>query len=489
MQFADYIRYDATGLADLVSRREVSVSEVAETAKVAIDRLNPTIGAVIETWPDGIAEGLDLVPPEAPFRGVPFLVKDILLQAQGRLSESGSRLCAGIVAADDSALMHRFRAAGLVTLGRTKTPEFGLTPTTEPLLYGPTANPWDLTRSAGGSSGGAAAAVASGMVPVAHASDAGGSIRIPAAACGLVGLKPSRGRISAAPGADEIMLGLGAEFIVSRTVRDTAGLLDALHGAEPGDPFEIRHPTEPFTNTLSAPGQRYRIAMMLNGFNGAAPAPEMALATNAVAALCNDLGHEIVAVDMPLGVSHDAYVTASARIWCSGLAAWVRGISAATGRRADISTLEPATLACLEFGHTVSGADIFEALAILNQVRRSAGSFFQTYDLLLTPTLPGEAWTLGSFDMADGEMDGIERVAQVFDRVPYTTVANAIGTPAISLPLNQSKFGMPLGTQFSAAFGNEAALIAIASQLEATSPWSRRRPLTPAWSSRKQRSP
>ena len=476
MQFDDYIKCDATALAGLIARREVAATEVAAAAMAAIERLNPKIGAVVETWPDAIAGELDQARPGAPFRGVPFLVKDILLQAKGRLSEAGSRLCAGSVAGEDSALMRRFRATGLTTLGRTKTPEFGLSPTTEPLLYGPSLNPWDVTRSTGGSSGGAAAAVASGMVPVAHASDAGGSIRIPAAACGLLGLKPSRGRISAGPGAGDIMLGLGVEFLVSRSVRDAAGLLDALHGAEPGDPYEIGSPAQPFLSSLSSTSRKYRIALMLNGFNGVSPDPEMAAATTAVAKLCEQLGHEVDTVDMPLGVSHDAYVIASARIWCSGLAAWVGAASAAAGRPADISTLEAASLACVEFGHTVSGADIFEALAILNQVGRSAGRFFGAHDLLLTPTLPGAAWTLGSFDVAPDEMDGLQRIAHLFDRVPYTTVANAIGTPAISLPLNQSIAGMPLGTQFSAAFGNEAMLIAIAAQLEAARPWADRRP-------------
>lgn len=476
MQFADYIRCDATALADLISRREVSVAEVAETAQAVIDHLNPQIGAVAETWPDAVASDVTAAGPDAPFRGVPFLVKDILLQAEGRLSEGGSRLCQGIVASDDSALMRRFRVAGLNSLGRTKTPEFGLSPTTEPLLYGPAVNPWDLTRSSGGSSGGAAAAVASGMVPVAHASDAGGSIRIPAAACGLVGLKPSRGRISAGPNASEIMLGLGAEFIVSRTVRDTARMLDALHGAEPGDPYEIGHPAAPFLNSMSATRGRYRIALMLNGFNGMAPDSEMAEATESIAALCDQLGHDVDTVAMPLGVSHDAYVTASARIWCAGLAAWVGAMVTATGRPADLSTLEPATLACLEFGRSVSGADVFEALAIFNQVSRSAGQFFATYDVLLSPTLSGEAWPLGLFDMTPGTMDGLERIALLLNRVSYTTVANAIGTPAMSLPLTQSRNGMPLGTQISAAFGNEASLISLATQLESARPWVDRHP-------------
>lgn len=477
MMIEEYRRLDACGLAKLVRDGEVTAREAVDAALATIEAIDPLVGAVIETWPEEIEAALADTHRAAPFAGVPFLIKDILLHAAGRPSEAGSRLAKGMVFPHDTHLMTRFRGAGLVTLGRTKTPEFGFAPTTENVLHGPVRNPWDISRSAGGSSGGAAVAVSSGMVPVAHASDAGGSIRIPAAACGLVGLKPSRGRISLGPDVGEVLLGLGCEFIVSRSVRDTAAMLDAVHGAEPGDPCAIERPVTAYGDAAAARPARLRIGVMVDAWNGSSPDPEASRAVEHAAALCASLGHEVEEASPSMGVTHDAFVLANARVWCSGLASWAAAYGAMLGRPIDLTTLEASTLACCVYGANVTAVQLHEALGIFNQVCRSMSDHTRNLDVLITPTLPGAALPLGRFSPAYGEVDGLAWTARLFDASPYTPIFNVTGQPAISLPIGMTDTRLPVGVQFAAAPGREDLLIGLAAEIEVASPWPTCAPL------------
>jgi amidase len=470
LSFTDYAEHDGLSLAQLVRSRQVSARELAQTALAAIARLNPALGAVIETWDDEIPEQID---PTSPFCGVPFLIKDAVLQAQGRKSELGSRLAMGAVASHDSNLMARFRAAGVVTLGRTKCPEMAFSPTTEPVAHGAARNPWDLGLSTGGSSGGAAAAVASGMVPIAHANDGGGSIRIPAAACGLVGLKPSRGRIPSGPDYDEGLFGLGVELIVSTSVRDTAAMLDAVGGADQGAPYTIAPPESAYMSVLSRPAPALKIGLMLDPWGGERSTPEMAAAVRDAAALCSALGHHVEEAAPSLGVGYPEFVEANVIIWCANIAAWIHGLAAAFGRPIDETTLEPQTLAAWDYGRGLTAADLLRAFDVRNSVCRSFASFFAQHAVLLSPTLPGPAPELGSYAFGG---HGIASVGLMFDRIPYTPAFNFTGLPAISLPLSQTAQGLPLGVQFGAGFGREDLLIGLAGQLEKARPWRSRRP-------------
>lgn len=473
---ADLAAHDATGLAELVRTGAVSAAEVADAALAAIAVLNPALGAVIETWPDEAEAALARLDKAAPFAGVPFLLKDLACHAAGRPSESGSRLCAGMALPHDSFLMARFRRAGLVPLGRTKSPEFGFSSTCEPVAHGKVHNPWDPGRSPGGSSGGSAAAVAARMVPIAHAKDAGGSIRIPAAACGLVGLKPSRGRVSMGPDMGEALFGFAAELCVSRSVRDTARLLDAVHGPEPGDPYGIAPPARPYAEELGQPVRGLRVAVMRTALDGSEPVPLMADVLARAAALCAELGMIVEEAAPSTGVPPDMLLEAVGRIWCASLAAGIDMIARATGRPTDATMLEAGTLLVLDWGRQVTTPELLEALGICNMVSRSVAPFFATHDVLLSPTLPGPAQPLGLFDTIPPGLDGRGWVRWLFATTPYTAICNITGQPAISLPLFETPEGLPLGLQFAAAMGREDLLLRLASAFEQALPWVGRRP-------------
>lgn len=476
MKLADYVSHDALGLAELVRKREVSPGELIDAAMAACAATNPAINAVIETWP---AEQDDM-PSDAPFSGVPFLIKDAVLHMKGRKTEMGSRLAAGLVAPEDTHLMARFRKAGLLAFGRTTSPEMAYSCTTESALNGATRNPWNLDHSSGGSSGGASAAVAAGIVPMAHANDGGGSTRIPAACAGLFGLKPSRGRVPIGPDADEGLNGLGVELAVSRTVRDSAALLDCVQGAEPGDPFIIAPPARPYLDEVATPPGALRIGLLTDPFGGSRTAPQVADAVQAVAKQCEALGHKVEIADIALGASWDAFMLANARIWSSNLAHWIDGLSGVTGRPINLDTLEPQTLACYEYGARTSAGELLSAFDIRNLVCRSLGAWFARNDLLLSPTLPGLPAKIGWFGENAPGRDGLGWTELVFSYSPFTPLFNVAGLPAMSMPLgHDSASNLPIGIHFAAAFGREDLLFRIAGQLERAMPWTDRTP--PVW--------
>ncbi|TNC77880.1 amidase [Janthinobacterium lividum] len=472
MQLHEYTSFDGLGLAQLVRGGAVSAAELHDAAMRACAAVNPHINAVVELWPADVGA----IDSAAPFAGVPFLIKDVAVTMAGKRSEAGSRLGAGHVAALDSHLMTQFRQAGLITFGRTSTPEMAFATTTEPVLYGVTRNPWNVSLSAGGSSGGAAAAVAAGIVPLAHATDAAGSIRVPAASTGLFGLKPSRGRVSNGPAMDEIFSGLGVQLGVSRTVRDSAALLDCVQGVLPGEPYVTAAPGHSWLSQVSVAPGKLRIAVQRAACNGAHPVPAIDAALDTTVRLLESLGHHVEEVSPALGVSWEAFVQANASIWCANLVPWIDALAQESGRAVSLDTLEPATLACYRHGKTVSAVDFVAALDVRNTVTRQAGALFGQYDVLLTPTMPDLPWQLGRYGEKEEKLDGLGWTARLFEHSPYTPLANVAGLPAMSVPLGMSNDGLPIGMQFMAGYANDGILLRLAGQLERAAPWGQRRP-------------
>ncbi|MGK5073264.1 amidase [Janthinobacterium sp. ZB1P44] len=472
MQLHEYTSFDGLGLAQLLREGSVSAAELHDAGRRACAAVNPQINAVVELWPADLT-AIDSV---APFAGVPFLIKDVAVTMAGRRSEAGSRLGAGHVASFDSHLMTQFRAAGLATFGRTSTPEMAFATTTEPVLYGATRNPWNLTLSAGGSSGGAAAAVAAGIVPLAHATDAAGSIRVPAASTGLFGLKPSRGRVSNGPAMDEIFSGLGVQLGVSRSVRDSAALLDAVQGILPGEPYVTSAPGHSWLSQVSQEPGKLRIGVQRAACNGARPAPAIAAALDASVRLLESLGHHVEEVSPALGVSWEAFVHANAGIWCANLVPWIDALAQESGRAVSLDTLEAATLACYRYGRTVSAVDFVAALDVRNTVTRRAGAVFGQHDVVLTSTMRDVPWPLGRYGEKEEQLDGLGWTARLFEHSPYTPLANVAGLPAMSVPLGMSNDGLPIGMQFMAGYAKDGVLLRLAGQLERAAPWGQRRP-------------
>lgn len=472
MNFAEYASLDGLALADLVRRGEVSAAELARLAQSAIDALNPQINAVIGR--------IDAVAPQgdaaAPFHGVPFLIKDLALHAKGVPCNMGSRLVDGaFVSPIDTDLMARFRAAGLVTLGRTNTPEFGYCATTEPLLYGPTRNPWDPTRSSGGSSGGSAAAVATGIVPLAHANDGGGSIRIPAALCGLVGLKPTRGRTPVGPETGMPLHDLGIEHVVSRTLRDCAAALDAVEGPSPGDRFAIARPARPYVDELRAAPRKLRIAFHSDGGARAVIDPQCRAAVEAVARQCEALGHQVETAKPDYDEA--MFDLVNLRYWTLFLAGAVSGVGAMLGRTPSPDLLEACVWASYQYGMSLRGVDLEEADRLANIVCRSVAPFYERFDVLLSPVSAAPPIALGVMDCNRSDLDALGWLHEVFRHAPFTAVYNLTGQPAMSLPLATSTEGLPIGVQLVGRYGGEATLFNLAAQLEQAMPWAGRRPV------------
>jgi amidase len=470
VNLSDYCALDATALADLIRSGRVSAAEVEAAARRAIDavnpRLNATVGPLFERPLDADARG--------PFAGVPFLVKDLVVHAAGAPYELGSRLARGLVMPHDTVLMTRFRAAGLAILGRTTTPEFGLNASTEPLATGPTRNPWDPSRSAGGSSGGSAALVAAGAVPFAHANDGGGSIRIPAATCGLVGLKPTRGRVPLGPDADSAVGGLGIEFAVTRTVRDAAALLDQVQGPAPGELFWIEPPGRPYVSELGADPGRLAVAVATRPPSGAPVDPESVEAADRVARLLETMGHQVRHEALP--VPTDALTQLLHVYFSTFTAHGVDLLAGMLGRSPSTETLEATTLACYRHARRLSALDVTQADANRNLVNRTVGAWFETTDLLVTPTCAEPAWPLGVLNANDPSLDAVGWLDRVFGKVPFTALFNVTGQPALSLPLAESKAGLPIGIQLVARYGREDLLFRVAHRLEEALPWRSRRP-------------
>lgn len=470
MNIDEYAALDATALAAVIASGEVTADEVATLATEAITSVNRELNAVAEGPFD---RPLDYA-ADGRFAGVPFAIKDLVCHAAGVPTRMGTRLLGdGIVPPEDTHLMERFRAAGLATLAVTTTPELGFNGNSEALAYGSTRNPWNTAHSAGGSSGGSAALVAAGAVPMAHANDGGGSIRVPAACNGLVGLKPGRGRVPVGPDTGDALYGMGAELAVTRTVRDTAALLDEVAVSYPGDPFVIAPPARPFIEEVGADPGRLRIAVHTESWSGSHVDPEVAEAVEAAAKILEAAGHHVeratpkIEWEQVLGANHV--------LWSSFLAGSVAGIEAMTGATASPENLERTTWACVEYGRTVSAIDLGGALAAVNVTTREVGRFFTDFDLLLTPTMNTPAPLLGHLD-SNADLSSLEWTKWIFDNCSFTPLFNQTGTPAISLPLAQSSQGLPIGVQIAGPACSEALLLRVAAQLEEAMPWADRRP-------------
>ncbi|MFY2564297.1 amidase [Corallococcus terminator] len=473
MHLDDYTRYDAMGLAELVRRKEVTPAELTQAALDAIARVNPKLNAVIDVREADAKNAVQQGLPQGPFTGVPFLIKDLALHAAGVPTDLGSRLAKGLMLPLDSFLMERFRRTGVVLLGRTNTPEFGNNATTEPVLHGPTRNPWDLGRSPGGSSGGSAAAVAAGIVPVAHGNDGGGSLRIPAALCGVFGLKPTRGRNSIGPGAAEAINGLGVEHVVTRSVRDSAAMLDATQGPAVGDPHYAPPPERPYLEEVRRGPGKLRIAICRKAASGVPVSPDNVAAVEDVAKLCASLGHDIVEAEP--AYDNEALLEALVTVWSASNASLVEMLSTGLGRTAGPDTLEASTWAAVQHGRTLKATDLQAALAVFNQVSRAVGTFYVDHDLLLTPTTAGPPYALGEMDSNKPRSAG-EWYRFVFSLIPFTALYNVTGQPAMSVPLHWNAQELPIGVQFVSRFADEATLFRLAGQLEEARPWSVRRP-------------
>ena len=474
----DLERLDATAQAELVRDGEASPVELVEAAIERAETLNPELNAIIQPRYEEARETAAGELPDGPFRGVPFVLKDL-----GAGAEAGRPLHMGMRAlkqADfrsplDSFLVQRFREAGLVTIGRTNTPELGILPTTEPDAYGPTRNPWDLERSPGGSSGGSGAAVAAGIVPFAHASDGGGSIRIPASCCGLVGLKTTRQRITQGPLIGDFASGLGVDFAVTRSVRDAATLLEEVHGAVLGDPYVAPPPPRPYGQELTADAEPMRIGIVTNPMIEIEIEPPLIEATEATGRLLEGMGHAVDSEIPPLPDLGIDPKQAFFNRYHASQGVTLNQLSTILGRELGPDDVEPLTWAMAEEGRRLSAADYLAAVGAHQGIARLiAGWFTSGYDLLLTPTLGELPPKLGSFDDAgENPMRALERAVQMG---AYTAPFNATGYPAISLPLQWSDEGLPMGMQLVAPFGREDLLLRIGAQIEREHPWADRRP-------------
>ena len=471
---------DATAQAELVRNGDASPTELVEAAIARVEQVNPELNAVIhELFEDGRAEAESADLPDGPFKGVPFLFKDLGAAYAGQPMHLGMRLLkdAGFRAPMDSYLAERFRAAGFVVIGKTNTPELGILPTSEPVAYGATHNPWDTARTAGGSSGGSGAAVASGMVPVAHANDGGGSIRIPASVNGLVGLKTTRQRTTEGPLIGDLMGGLTVELAVTRTVRDTASILDAVHGPGPGDPYAAPQPSRPYVEELEGePAFRIGIAEH-PAVAGLESHPDCIAAVHAARDLLVELGHQ-VEESSPLDAQmaealnlEDTFLTR----WAAGQAATLDQFGVLLGREITADDVEPLTWALAEEGRARSAGRYLADTGVHQMVGRAIAGWHESgFDLLLTPTMAEPPVPLGTYDQSGP--DPLDAFRRAIPAGSFTAIFNSTGQPAISLPLHWNDEGLPIGVQLAAPFGREDLLIQVAAQLERARPWADRRP-------------
>jgi len=468
----DYERYDGIGLAELVKTRQVSAQELLEAAIERVDLRNPASNAVVYRMYDqaqaAVAAGL----PSGPFTGVPYLLKDLGVLYAGTVTSSGSSAFRNFVADHDSEMVVRLKRSGLVIFGKTHSPEFGLSTSSESRLFGVTRNPWNPEYSAGGSSGGSASAIAAGMLPMAHATDGGGSIRIPASCCGLFGLKPTRARTSMGPDFGERWSGLGCAHAITRSVRDSAALLDATSGPDVGDPYWAPPPSRPYLLEVGFPPPRLRIAVATKAWNGHAVDPECVAAVNATAKLCESLRHYVEeawpAVDEAArGKAVGVIVTSQTR-------ASLQRAAAVLGRQATAEDVETITWGYAEYARQFSGTDYAAAIDVLHRTGRDVGRFFLRYDVLLTPTMCTPPHKLGVISLMRTDSDAFHK--DLFGDIAFTSPFNTTGNPAMSVPLHWSAAGLPVGVQFVGRFGDEATLFRLAAQLEAARPWADRRP-------------
>jgi len=466
----EFNHYDAVGLASLIKKGEVSAREVVETSISVMESLNPDLNAVIATDFENALESSRLAATDAPLYGVPYLLKDLNTWAKGMAATHGSRAFQHFLPELDSTLVARLRGSGLIILGKTNTPEFGLNMCTCPSLFGATPNPFDPKRSAGGSSGGSGCAVASGMVPAAHATDSGGSIRIPASNCGLFGLKPTRSRVPLGNDQSEGLAGFSTAHAITHSVRDSALLMDLTRGPLHGDAYTAPAVSASFFNVLSEPFRPPRIGFWDQGFADEPVHQSCREAVYNAAQLCETLGCQVTRARPSI----DGFELRSALdiLFSANICNLVQNIAAARPSK-DISTLvEPVTLSCSESAQRFSASDYAAAVAATQRAAKILGSFFNEYDVLLTPTLANPPLLLGELNMQGP--DWSVYLKRLLDEIPFTPLYNATGTPAASVPLGQSSEGLPIGVQIGASFGSEAVLLRLAREFEIAAPWHNR---------------
>ncbi len=470
----DPLAKSALEQAELVRSGELSASELVDASLAAIEERNDRIGAFVRTSAERArAEAAAIEAGDSrPFAGVPIAIKD-LTATEGIQTSFGTRISGDFTPPVDASVVRRLRAAGAIVVGKTNTPELGILPVTEPERFAPSRNPWDETRTPGGSSGGSSAAVAAGMVSIAHGNDGGGSIRIPASCCGLVGLKPSRGRISEAPTPNEPS-GIVTQGVLTHTVADSAAALDAMAGYEPGDPYWAPEPSTSFADAARREPGKLRVAFTTKPANDVAVDEECASAARDAAATLESLGHD---VEEAAPDSDPAFVQSFIRIWISEIGSSVKGLELLLGEQADRGQLEPLTRQMLELAEQTNVTDYWLALAQLRMAMRQLLTFWQSYDVLLTPTLATPPTPLGALQPRDGE-EPLAMLNHAGDFVPFTPVWNMTGQPAISLPLHQSADGLPVGVQFVGPPAGEELLLSLAGQLEQAVPWAERRAAT-----------
>ena len=472
---AEDLMFQSAGeLAGAVRAGNVSARELVEHSLESIDRLNGELNAFVTLCAERALSEADAVSAgdERPLAGVPIAIKDLVALTEGVRTTMGMASMEEWVPAADSALVRRLRAAGAIVVGKTNTPEMGILPVTEPQRFGPARNPWDPSRTTGGSSGGSAAAVASGMVPVAHANDGGGSIRIPASCCGLVGLKPSRGRVSLAPEFSEFAGAVAIEGCVSRNVADTALVLDVISGYEPGDPYWAPEPSRPFADAVGRSPGTLRVAYTTVSPNGAPVHDECAAAVVETAELLESLGHS---VDEAPPFTDERYVENFIKIWTAGVADEVHTYGRLRGKPLDLDKLEPLTREMVALADSWKATDYLAALDHLRQMSRQLVATWSDLDILISPTVAQPPLPIGALAPREGE-PAFQWLLNAAEWVPFTPVWNVTGQPAISLPMHQTGEGLPVGVQFVGPPAGEALLLSLASQLESARPWHARRP-------------
>jgi len=491
--FKEYEQYDGLGLAELIRKKEVSAEEICEEAISRIERLNPLLNAVITPMFDIARKAIKKPLPEGPFMGVPFLLKDLLAAFEGVPLTNGSRAYKNFIPAKDSELVKRFKEAGLVILGKTNCPEFGLLGFTEPELHGITRNPWNTDHTPGGSSGGSAAAVAGGMVPLASGGDGGGSIRIPASCCGLFGLKVTRGRTPTGPETGAIWQGAVVEHVISRSVRDSTAMLDATEGADVGAPYEIIPPVNPYIDEIKQSPGTLKIAFNTVSPIGTPVDPECVKAVEDTARLLEKLGHKVE--EAGPDIDGKALANSYMAMYFGEIAADIDKLESTLGRRAKPSDVEALTWTLGLLGRTFSSGSFVAAMREWGLASRVMGQFHEKWDLYLTPTMAYPPVKIGELQPKPSErmllkivntfgLGGLLKASGMTDKLaidsltktPFTQLANFTGQPAMSVPLHWTEAGLPCGVHFMAPFGDEATLLKVAAQLEQENPWFDKRP-------------
>lgn len=493
MNSREFLSFDAIGLADLVRNRQVSARELVDIAISRIEALNPGLNAVVHTMFDGARRQAENGAADGVFAGVPILLKDLLAWYAGEPITSGSRLYKDFRAPEDTEVVRRYRATGAIVLGKTNTPEFGLTPFCESEFLGVARNPWNPERTTGGSSGGSAAAVAAGMVPVAGGGDGAGSIRIPASCNGIFGLKPTRGRVPTGPRQGELWNGASIEGVLSRSVRDSAATLDAISGPDAGAPYSAVPPSRPFLSEVGFPVGRLRVGVTTFPFLGRTVHPDCIAAVQDARRLLESLGHDTVDVTVP--IDREPFNRNFVIMVCAEVAADIADAERLLGRTPQRDELEYSTWALAMIGRSLPAAVYAQAKRELQRAARRVGQFFESIDVLLTPTVATPPFTIGALQPPPGDrkilralgamragrvlrsMGAVEKAAeQIFDWIPYTPLFNVTGQPAMSVPLWWNAEGLPVGVQFAGRFGAESILYRLAAQLEAARPWRDRWP-------------